>query len=431
MGVPIAGIKRNSPAHRAGIRPGDTLLSVNGNKITDVLDYRFYITDYQLSLVLLRGNRIFTRRLVNRSNEDLGLKFSTYLMDRQKSCKNKCIFCFIDQLPPGLRESLYFKDDDSRLSFLFGNYITLTNLSEHEINRIIAMHISPVNISVHTTNPELRCYMMNNRFAGERLSIMRRFANAGIRMKCQLVLCPGINDGQELERTMNDLADLVPQIESVAGVPVGLTKYRDSLPALRSFTKSEAADVVRQMEKMGEKMLGSHGMRVFYPADEFYLKAEIPLPALDYYGDFAQLENGVGLITLFCDEFLKGLEKSDGKPHGSRIILATGLAAAPFLNRLVDKARQKWDTLNVSVKAIENNFFGKKINVAGLVTGSDLIKQLENQKCDIILVPSVMLRREGDLFLDDVTIDDLQHALNAEVVSVPVDGSKLIDALML
>ena len=430
MGVLITGVKKNSISRHLGLHPGDMLLCVDNNNIVDVLDYKFYTASERFTITFSRCDKTYVKTINKQPYEDLGLEFSTYLMDKQHSCSNKCIFCFIDQMPPGLRESLYFKDDDSRLSFLFGNYITLTNLNEHEIQRIIDMRISPVNISVHTTNPELRSSMMNNRFAGEKLSIMHRFANAGISMKCQLVLCPGINDGKELERTINDLSELVPEIESVSVVPVGLTRYRQSLTALRPYTSSEALAVVKQIEKAGNHMLLQHKSRVFYAADEFFLKAELPIPNREYYGDFSQLENGVGLMALLADEFITATENRKLPPRGSRTVLATGVAAASFLRGLMDFAGRKWDALNIEVVPIKNEFFGDLIDVAGLVTGGDLIRQLGIIRCDRLLIPSVMLRREGDLFLDDVSVDDLKKALGVEVDVVPVDGQSLADAVM-
>jgi putative radical SAM enzyme (TIGR03279 family) len=397
----------------------------------DVLDYRFYMTEPRLSLDIERDGKIKTVRILKSPDEDAGLEFETYLMDKQHTCRNRCIFCFIDQLPSGMRQTLYFKDDDSRMSFLFGNYITLTNLTEHEIERIIKMHISPINISVHTTNPELRCSMMTNRFAGERLSALRRFADAGIRINCQLVLCPGINDGQELDRTMKDIAELAPAVESVAGVPVGLTRYREGLYPLRSYTRDEAAAVIDQMESMGEGMLKKYGRRIFYPADEFYLKAGRPLPDEEFYGDFSQLENGVGLMTLLESQFAEALENCRNTPRGSHITLATGTAAQSFIRNLVERARQRWNRINVEVVAIENNLFGDTINVAGLVTGHDLIDQLKDRRLgNILLIPSVMLRREGDLFLDDVSVGDVEAALDIQVIPVPNDGESLLNALM-
>ncbi|HBT63659.1 MAG TPA: radical SAM protein [Ruminococcaceae bacterium] len=431
MGVIITGVEDGSVAAHKGILPGDVLLSVNGHEIVDVLDYRFYMTESKLKLLISRDGTTKTVRLCKQPYEDAGLEFETYLMDKQHACRNQCIFCFIDQLPEGMRESLYFKDDDSRLSFLFGNYITLTNLTEHEIQRIISMHISPINISVHTTNPTLRCKMMSNRFAGDRLSVLRRFADAGIKMECQLVLCPGINDGEELIRTMEDLARLAPAVESVAGVPVGLTKHRQGLPALRSFTKDEAAVVIGQMEDMGERMLREHGIRVFFPADEFYLKADMPLPEESFYGAFSQLENGVGLMALLKTQFLEELENCEDIPRGRPITIATGTAAEPFIRGLTEAAREKWGNLNIEVVSIRNNFFGESIDVAGLVTGGDLIEQLKQRKLgETLLIPSVMLRREGDLFLDDVSARDVERALGVRVQSVPNDGEALVKALI-
>jgi putative radical SAM enzyme (TIGR03279 family) len=431
MGVTITGIEGGSAAERQGVLPGDVLLRVNGHKIMDVLDYRFYMTEPRLTLAVSRNDQELTVRLRKQPYEDAGLEFETYLMDQQHACRNKCIFCFIDQLPAGMRESLYFKDDDSRLSFLFGNYITLTNVTEHEIERIISMHISPINVSVHTTNPALRCDMMSNRFAGDRLSVLRRFADAGIKMDCQLVLCPGINDGEELDRTMNDLAALAPAVESVAGVPVGLTKYRAGLYSLSPYTKDEAAQVVRQMESMGDRMMEKHGMRIFCPADEFYLKAELPLPEEEFYGDFSQLENGVGLMTLMKAQFADALDHCGETPRGRRITLATGTAAAPFIRELTELAHKKWAGLNTEVVPIVNNFFGETINVSGLVTGQDLIAQLQEKELgEILLIPSVMLRREGDLFLDDVSVGDVERALNVRVVPVPNDGDEFLNAIL-
>ena len=317
MAVTISGVRKHSPAYRHGIQAGERLLTLNGNEIMDVLDYRFY--QLNTALVLELENNRGERRTVSLKKpeyEEIGLEFETYLMDRQHSCKNKCVFCFIDQLPKGLRKSLYFKDDDSRLSFLFGNYVTLTNLTEHEISRIIKMHISPMNISVHTTNPELRVKMMKNPRAGEALSIIRRFAQAGIKINCQIVLCPGYNDGEELKRTLSDLETMCPQVQAVAVVPVGITRYRQNLPEMRSFTRETAGEAIDLIESFGEKCLQKYGTRVAYPGDEFYLKAERPLPPAGFYEDFSMLENGVGLLPLLMDEFYSALEGRPGEGNG-------------------------------------------------------------------------------------------------------------------
>ena len=432
MGVLITGVTAGSPAARRGIRAGDELLRMNGHEIEDVLDYRFYMNEAALTLTLSRDGKKRILRLHKRVEEEPGLEFATYLMDSQHACRNNCIFCFIDQLPPGMRESLYFKDDDSRLSFLFGNYITLTNLSEHEIERIIAMHISPINVSVHTTNPDLRCRMMHNRFAGDCLDILRRFAAAGIKMECQLVLCPGINDREELARTMEDLAALIPAVESVAAVPVGLTRHREGLPALRMYTKEEATAVVRQMETFGDRMLAAHGNRVFYPADEFYLQAGLPVPEDEtYYGEFSQLENGVGMTALLKSQFREAMEECRDIPKGSRLTFATGVAAFPLMTELIGQAKARWPEIRADVQAVRNDFFGETITVAGLVTGGDLIRQLRGKTGEYLVIPEVMLRHEGDVFLDDVSREDVERELGVKLIVSPVDGDALLDALLL
>ncbi len=430
MAVTISGVLPGSSAARKWIRPGDRLLTLNGHEITDVLDYRFYLDEPRLSAVLEtpEGKRVV--RLHRDADGETGLIFDTYLMDKQHRCRNKCVFCFIDQMPPGMRESLYFKDDDSRLSFLFGNYITLTNLSEHEVSRIIDMHISPLHVSVHTTNPELRCRMMHNRFAGESLSLLHRFADAGIRLECQLVLCPGMNDGDELLRSMRDLAALGSAVESVAAVPVGLTKYREGLEPLRLFTKEEAAAVIDAIEAFGDRMLKEHGNRIFYPADEFYIKAGRPIPDAAFYGEMAQLENGVGLVALLFEEFRRALETCRTTPAGTPMTIATGTAAAPLMRMLIDEAGKKWDNLHVDVVEIRNEFFGETITVAGLITGGDLIHQLRDRVAPVLLIPDTMLRHEGDRFLDDVLPGDVERELGVELRVVPVDGAALLQELL-
>lgn len=431
MAVTVTQVLFGSPAWRKKIAAGDVLLSVNGNPITDVLDYRFHITEPKLTLMLdtPKGNR--TVRIRKKEYEDIGLEFETYLMDKQHTCRNGCIFCFIDQMPKGMRESLYFKDDDSRLSFLFGNYITLTNLSEHEIERILEMHISPINISVHTTNPELRCKMMNNRFAGETLQLMNRFAEAGIHMECQLVLCPGWNDGEELERSIHDLAALAPAVQSVAVVPVGLTKHREGLTPLRPFTAEEAAKVIDTVEHFGDCMLAATGERVVYAADEWYLLAGRPIPDEEFYGEMPQLENGVGLIALLRSQFMEALENTtETTAKGTDTLLVTGVAAAPLIGELVALAKEKFPQINARVQAVKNDFFGDTITVAGLVTGTDILQQVTPNTAQRILIPDVMLRHEGDRFLDDVMPQDLKEKLGATVQVLPVDGKVLLLALL-
>ena len=432
MSVTIFSVDHDSPAEHAGILPGETLCSINGNEICDILDYRFYETEKEV-LLLLRDAQGADREIKLRKGqyESIGLQFETYLMDRQRSCRNKCVFCFIDQLPSGMRESLYFKDDDSRLSFLFGNYITLTNLSQREADRIIKMKISPINISVHTTNPELRCRMMGNRFAGDCLLYLYQFAEAGIKLNCQLVLCHGWNDGEELERTLRDLLPLYPSVQSIALVPLGVTKFREGLTPLTPYTAETALEVVRTAERWGEQMQKQHGERICYAADEFYLKAGLPIPDAAFYGAFDQLENGVGLIANFREEFLFALEDVSGDEETHSGTLITGVSFAPFLEELLDGLRRKCHNLTCKVAAIRNDFFGESINVAGLVTGGDILKQLRGKELGgRLLVPDTMLRHEGDLFLDNVSLKDLERELGVPVSVVPDDGGELLKLIL-
>ena len=432
MPVKILAVEPGGPASHAGVRPGETLLSINGNEICDILDYRFYETDRHLSIVLRDGaGAERTVQIRKGQYESIGLEFETYLMDQQHSCTNRCIFCFIDQLPKGLRKSLYFKDDDSRLSFLFGNYVTLTNLKEREVDRIIKMHISPINISVHTTNPELRVKMMGNRFAGKSLDILYRFAKAGIKLNCQIVLCRDINDGEELDRTLKDLTSLWPSVQSVAVVPLGLTKYRQGLYPLTGYDSETARAVVRQLERWGDRCEQKYGQRICYAADEFYLKAQLPIPPAPFYGDFDQLENGVGLMASLKQEFLDALEDFVPPASSRKVTLATGVAAHPFLDTLLDELRQRCHNLTCNVVPIVNDFFGDTITVAGLVTGGDLLNQLRGRELgDALLLPDVMLRREGDIFLDDVSLEELSEALQIQIITVPNNGYALLDAVV-
>ncbi len=432
MAVVIKSVEPKSPAARARIQAGDTLLSINGREINDVLDYRFFIPDAKLKVTVktVKGKER-TVRVRKEPYAELGMGFDTYLMDKQRSCRNNCVFCFIDQLPQGMRESLYFKDDDSRLSFLFGNYITLTNLTDHDVDRIIEMHISPINVSVHTTNPELRCKMMNNRFAGDCLRHLHRFAEAGLAINCQLVLVPGYNDGEEFIRSMKDLAELAPTVRSVAAVPVGLTKHREGLPELRGFTAEESAEVIRVMTEVGDKMLEAYGSRIFYPSDEWYIKAGLPIPTEEFYEEYPQLENGVGMLALLKEQFSTALDELEGEPNTARTVIASGVDAAPYLKALVGMAKQKWPQLQVRVVPIRNDFFGETITVSGLVTGGDLIHQLQGLPMERLILPANMLRQEGDLFLDDVSVEDVKTTLNTAVTFVTeTDGAALLAALM-
>ncbi len=426
MSVVIGEVIKGSPACRAGIKAGDTLISLNGEEIVDVLDYRFYQNDSKVKIEFLNAKGRLKAKTVKKNAEDeLGLCFETYLMDSQRSCKNKCIFCFIDQLPKGMRQSLYFKDDDSRLSFLFGNYITLTNLTEHEISRIIKMHISPVNISVHTTNPELRVKMMKNKRAGEVLSIIDRLNEAGIRMNCQLVLCPDYNDGEELKKTLADLT-AKENIGCIAAVPVGLTKHREGLPELKPFDKARALKTVEILEHFGEETKKATGQRKVFASDEFYILAEKPIPEADFYEDFLQLENGVGLWALLKSEANSAIEDAEGLENARTVSIATGVSAYPLIVEIVDKIKEKCHNLTVNVYPIKNEFFGEQITVSGLITGGDILNQLEGKTLgDELLIPSSMLRFENDLFLDDMHINDLGEKLGVKVTAVNNDGYEL------
>ncbi len=426
--VTVSRTAAGSPAAQKGIRAGDILISINGHEIDDVLDYRFYLADDSLHLMMRRGGQCFA---VTLPGGEIGLEFETYLMDAQRSCRNHCIFCFIDQLPAGLRESLYFKDDDSRLSFLFGNYITLTNLTEREVQRIIDLHISPVYVSVHTTDPDLRCKMMGNRFAGDSLRILPRMAKAGIDIHCQLVLCPGINDGASLKKTLDDLIALGDSLKSVAAVPVGLTKYRDGLYPLRTFTAKEAADVVDLLEAVGSRCEAETGNRRVYASDEFYLLAEKALPAPKFYGEYPQLENGVGMLSLLRQQFSAALRKEKASPVlAGGAVIATGYAAYDAMRELVDTANRRFSGLNARVVRVKNEFFGEKVTVAGLLTGRDLSRQLLDLRASRILISRDMLRREGDCFLDGVTVRELAHTLQTPVWPVESNGAALLDALL-
>lgn len=431
MAVKIFNVTVGSHADKAGIKKGETLLSINSNEIVDVLDYRFYQVNRKLTLEVEDENKnIRTIEMTKGEYEEIGLEFETYLMDKQHSCRNKCIFCFIDQLPKGMRESLYFKDDDSRLSFLFGNYITLTNITEHEIDRIIKMHISPINVSVHTTNPELRCKMMNNRFAGDTLKYLKRFADTGITLNCQIVSCPGINDGDELVRTLTDLENL--GVNMTAIVPVGLTRYRENLYPLVPYNKETAGQTIDIIEKMGDECVKKYGRRIFFPGDEFYLLAEREIPSPEFYEDFSALEDGIGMIAYLTDDVswkLEEYEVDESLCH--KVTIACGEGVFPYMKRIMSMINEKFPNITINTRAIKNNFFGGGINVSGLVTGGDLIDQLRDDDLgDRLLIPSSMLRFENDLFLDDVSTDDVERELNITLVPINNNGNDLVEAVI-
>lgn len=431
MAVKIYDVTIGSHADKAGIKKGETLLSINSNEIVDVLDYRFYQVNRKLTLeVEDEDKNVRTVEMTKGEYEEIGLEFETYLMDKQHSCRNKCIFCFIDQLPKGMRESLYFKDDDSRLSFLFGNYITLTNITEHEIDRIIKMHISPINVSVHTTNPELRCKMMNNRFAGDTLKYLKRFADAGITLNCQIVSCPGINDGDELVRTLTDLENL--GVNMTAIVPVGLTRYRENLYPLVPYNKETAGQTIDIIEKMGDECVKKHGRRIFFPGDEFYLLAEREIPSPEFYEDFSALEDGIGMIAYLTDDVgwkLEELDADESLCH--KVTIACGEGVFLYMKRIMSMINEKFPNITINTRAIKNNFFGGGVNVSGLVTGGDLIDQLRGDDLgDRLIIPSSMLRFENDLFLDDVSTDDVERELGVTLVPVNNNGNDLVEAVI-
>ena len=433
MSVIVEKICADSYGERAGVLAGDELVKINDHEIFDVLDYRFYIQSRKLKLEISRnGEAIVTNIRKSDEYSDIGLEFKTYLMDKQHSCKNKCVFCFVDQMPQGMRDTLYFKDDDSRMSFLFGNYITLTGLCEREVQRIIDMHISPINISVHTMNPKLRVEMMKNPFAGESLKILDRFSENGIDMNTQLVLCPGINDGDELRFSLEELSKLSPSVKSIAAVPVGLTKFRDGLYPLRTYTKEEAGNVIDIIDEFNAHYSFYNGGKTLaYASDEFYLIAERELPNADYYGEFSQLDNGVGMCALLKEEFLEALEESRSKTVNRSVTVATGYAAHRLLSNLCKKAEEKFQGLKINVVKIKNDFFGDTVTVAGLITGADFKAQLKDLGLgDELLIPRVSLRNEGDKFLDDVTIEELSEELKVKVTPVENDGAVFLNILL-
>lgn len=429
MPVKIESVTPKSPAAKAGIKAGETLVSINGNIINDALDYGFYTYDNTLSFEL------DTRTVTVKKKDDydeIGLNFETYLMDKKQTCRNKCIFCFIDQLPKGMRETLYFKDDDSRLSFLQGNYITLTNMSEEDIERIIRMKLN-VNVSVHTTNPELRVKMLNNKNAGKVLDYIPKMAENGIVMNCQVVLCRGINDGEELRRTLTDLTNLYPQVQSIAVVPFGASGFRENLPEIPLHNKESALNAISIIEEFGDKLEQEYGDRVVYPADELFLTAGLPVPKSDYYGSFDQYENGVGMWSYLRDGYLECLDEVEDDGTVINRSIATGVLAEPLLKELCERTMERFPTVKLNVYPIRNTFFGETITVSGLVTGGDLIKQLSKNKSELgteLLIPKNMLKADEPIFLDDVSVEDVEKALGIPVITVGDEPEDLIEALL-
>ena len=431
MSIKITSVEKNSIAHKNGVLEGDFLVSINDAKIRDILDYRFYETEKNLKIVIERDSKEIKFDIKKSQYQRLGLDFETYLMDKEKSCKNKCVFCFIDQLPKGMRESLYFKDDDERLSFLFGNYVTLTNMTDDDIERIIKMHISPINISVHTMNPLLRNKMMGNRFAGEKLKYLEKLSQNGIRLNCQLVLCPDINDGNELEFSLRELLNLGESLQSVACVPVGLTEHRENLFELKSYNKETAREVVKIIEKFGDISLEKRGQRKVFASDEFYLIAKMDLPDYDFYEDFAQIENGVGMFRNLEEELLFALEETEKVTIDANITIISGTAIFEKMNTLLDEIRNKWHNIKIDLIPITNKFFGASVDVTGLICGRDIINQLQTKSLgDVLLIPDVCLKADEDIFLDDVKLVDIEKELNVKVQKFGSSGEDLLKAIL-
>lgn len=433
--VKIIQVGAHSRAAKAGVAAGDLLLSINGREINDVLDYRFHLANRHVTLALERGGECVEIAIIKGEYDDIGLEFETPLMDEKHSCENRCIFCFIDQLPKGLRQTLYFKDDDSRLSFLHGNYITLTNLSRQDIDRIIEMHISPVNVSVHTTDPELRVRMMRNKHAGEVLAYLRLLADAGIMICAQVVLCRGINDGAALERTMRDLMEYLPALDSVSIVPAGLTRYRQKLYPLEPYTTEECRAIISQVSAVGDRCVAEHGRRIFFCADELYIKGGVALPEDAYYENYSQLEDGIGMVTSLSYEFaaeMQFLADDMENYHGPRKVTAvTGMAAEQNIRALCWQLEAAVEDLTIQVKPIINHFFGETITVAGLLTGKDMLEQLSGMDLgDEILIPANTLRADGDLFLCGMTPMELSQHLGVPVRVCPNDGAGFLTAML-
>lgn len=428
----VSKVEEGSIAWELGIESGDKLLKINDEIIEDVFDYHYFINDEVLTVLIEKADgEEWELEIEKECEEDLGIAFEQGLMDEYRSCRNKCMFCFIDQMPEGMRETLYFKDDDSRLSFLQGNYVTLTNMSDHDIERIIKYHLEPINVSIHTTNPELRCKMLHNRFAGEALKKVQRLYEAGITMNGQIVLCKGVNDRVELERSIQDMSKWLPVLQSVSVVPVGLTKFRDGLFPLEPFSKEDAIEVLQTIHRWQDKFFEEYGMHFIQAGDEWYILAGEELPPEERYDGYLQLENGVGMLRLLLDEFDEAYERLEGDDRTRHVSMATGKLAYPYLKQMLDKLKEKYTGLQAELYSITNEFFGDKITVSGLITGQDLIAQLEGRELgDRLLLPANMLRSGEDVFLDDITLDELSKALQVETDIVKSSGQDFVNAVL-
>ena len=428
----VSAVTPGSIAEEMEIEPGDVLVSVNGQEPEDVFDYRYLMNEEEVLVVIRKQDgEEWELEIEKEYEDDLGMEFENGLMDDYRSCRNKCMFCFIDQLPKGMRDTLYFKDDDSRLSFLQGNYLTLTNMSEHDLEKIIYYKLSPINISFQATNPELRCKMLHNRFAGDVMDKVRRLKEAGIEMNGQIVLCRGVNDGEELDRSIRDLVTLMPELQSVSVVPVGLTRYRDGLYPLEPFTKEDACKVLDLIHSWQEKLLKEYGTHFIHAGDEWYILAERPMPEETTYDGYLQLENGVGMVRLLKEEVDAYLKRLPGDDRKRRVTIATGELAAPYLREHVASIRGKYPNVEVQVITVKNEFFGGKITVAGLLTGQDLVKQLKGKDLGEELLLSInMLKSDEPIFLDDMTVEQLQTALQIKVSIVESSGNDFVNCIL-
>ncbi len=423
MPLHVVSVDPGSIAQDLGLGPGCVLLSIDGNPLCDALDYQYYTASPKFQLTVCQDGEEQVIEIEKDEYEPLGCNFKTYLGDEKHCCDNHCMFCFIDQLPPGMREPLYFKDDDERLSFLYGNYITMTNLSDREVERIIKLHISPIFISVHTTNPKLRVRMMANKRAAETLRYLDAFAKGGIEMNCQLVLCRGINDGNELRRTLEDLLALRPHVGSIAVVPAGVTDYRKGLYKLTPYDAASAAETLDILEEYSRRCQAEFGRSIVYPSDEWYLTAGREIPSAEFYDDFAQLEDGVGMWRMYRDTFLEELSvRRFVLPH--RLDVVTGTLAAPLIEEMAEETHRRYPQVQITVHPIQNNYFGGNVSVTGLVTATDIIAQCKGKlKSKTLAVPEVMIQDEGDRFLDDMTLPELGKALGCRVICIPTDGA--------
>ncbi len=428
----ISQVKEGSIAWELEIEPGDELIRINGQTIEDIFDYHYLVNDEYIELLVRKpSGEEWELEIEKEFEDDLGIEFENGLMDEYRSCRNKCVFCFIDQMPPGMRETLYFKDDDSRLSFLQGNYVTLTNMSDHDIDRIIHYHLAPINISFQTTNPELRCKMLNNRFAGEIFPKVQRLYENGIEMNGQIVLCKGLNDKEELERSIRDLTQYLPHLRSVSVVPVGLSKYREGLYPLEAFTKEDAAQVIDTIEKWQKKIFPEFGMHFIHASDEWYLLAGRELPEEERYDGYLQLENGVGMLRLLETEIEVALKKKNSDDRKRKISFATGKLAYPHIRRYADKIAEKFPYIEIKGYEIRNDFFGERITVSGLLTGQDIMHQLENKDLgECLLLPCNLLRSGEDVFLDDKTVGEIEEVLNVPVKIVDEAGEDFVAAVL-